>query len=79
LFPSDHPNYAGDVGIGPNPKLAARFKESDLLIMIGARLSEMPSLQQRAWREDLRLNTDGKIREGSANHLVHRDASPAAA
>jgi acetolactate synthase-1/2/3 large subunit len=43
LFPSDHANYAGDVGIGPNPKLAARFKDSDLLIMIGARLSEMPS------------------------------------
>ena len=26
LFPADHPNYAGDVGIGPNPKLAARVK-----------------------------------------------------
>ena len=43
LFPADHPNYAGDVGIGPNPKLSARFKNADLLIMIGARLSEMPS------------------------------------
>jgi acetolactate synthase I/II/III large subunit len=43
LFPADHPNFAGDLGIGPNPKLAARFKGSDLLIMIGARLSEMPS------------------------------------
>jgi len=43
LFPSDHPNYAGDVGINPNPKLAARFKNSDLLILLGARLSEMPS------------------------------------
>src|SRR4051794_21868441 len=43
LFPPDHPNYAGDLGIGPNPKLAARVKEADLLVMIGARLSEMPS------------------------------------
>ncbi len=43
LFPSDHPNYAGDVGIGPNPKLAARVKDADLLILIGARMSEMPS------------------------------------
>ena len=43
LFPADHPRYAGDVGIGPNPKLAARIKAADLLVMIGGRLSEMPS------------------------------------
>jgi acetolactate synthase I/II/III large subunit len=43
LFPADHPNFAGDLGIGPNPKLATRFKDSDLVIMIGARMSEMPS------------------------------------
>src|SRR3954469_4742976 len=43
LFPADHPNYAGDVGIGPNPKLAARIKGAGLLVLIGARLSEMPS------------------------------------
>ncbi|TDU00523.1 MULTISPECIES: thiamine pyrophosphate-binding protein [Azorhizobium] len=43
LFPSDHPNYAGDVGIGPNPKLAKRVKEADVLILLGARMSEMPS------------------------------------
>jgi acetolactate synthase-1/2/3 large subunit len=43
LFPADHPNYAGDVGIGPNPKLAARVKEADLLLLIGGRMSEMPS------------------------------------
>ena len=43
LFPSDHPNYVGDVGIGPNPKLAARVKEADLLVLVGARMSEMPS------------------------------------
>src|SRR5262249_26051855 len=43
LFPPEHPNYAGDVGIGPNPKLAARVKEADLLVLLGARMSEMPS------------------------------------
>lgn len=42
-FPSDHACYVGDVGIGPNPKLAARVKEADLLILLGARMSEMPS------------------------------------
>ncbi len=43
LFPSDHPNYVGDVGIGPNPKLAARVKDADLLVLVGARMSEMAS------------------------------------
>ena len=43
LFPSNHPNYAGDVGIGPNPKLADRVRNADLLVMVGARFSEMPS------------------------------------
>jgi acetolactate synthase I/II/III large subunit len=33
--------YAGDVGIGINPKLAQRVKEADVLLVIGARLGEM--------------------------------------
>jgi acetolactate synthase-1/2/3 large subunit len=41
LFDNRHPNFAGDVGIGINPKLAARVKESDLLVVVGARLGEM--------------------------------------
>ncbi len=41
LFDNLHPNYAGDVGIGINPKLAARVKNSDLLLVVGARLGEM--------------------------------------
>jgi acetolactate synthase I/II/III large subunit len=36
-----HANYAGDVGIGINPKLAQRVKDADLLLVIGARLGEM--------------------------------------
>ncbi|RZI94514.1 MAG: thiamine pyrophosphate-binding protein, partial [Variovorax sp.] len=40
-FDNHHPQYAGDVGIAINPKLAARVKESDLVIAIGARLGEM--------------------------------------
>jgi acetolactate synthase-1/2/3 large subunit len=36
-----HPNYAGDVGIGINPKLARRIEEADLVIAIGPRLGEM--------------------------------------
>ena len=40
-FDNFHPLYAGDVGIGINPKLAARIKRSDLVIAIGPRLGEM--------------------------------------
>ena len=40
-FDNFHPLYAGDVGIGINPKLAARIKQSDLVIAIGPRLGEM--------------------------------------
>jgi acetolactate synthase I/II/III large subunit len=43
LFDHDHPNYAGDVGIAINPKLAARIREADVLMLIGGRMSEMPS------------------------------------
>jgi acetolactate synthase-1/2/3 large subunit len=41
LFDNGHQNYAGDVGIGINPKLAERVKHADLLIVVGARLGEM--------------------------------------
>ena len=40
-FDNRHPNYAGDVGIGINPKLALRVKDADLLLVIGARLGEI--------------------------------------
>lgn len=40
-FDNHHPLYAGDVGIGINPKLAARVKTSDLILAIGSRLGEM--------------------------------------
>jgi acetolactate synthase-1/2/3 large subunit len=41
LLDNDHPNYAGDVGIGINPKLAERVKDADLIIAFGPRLGEM--------------------------------------
>src|SRR5499426_3768803 len=43
LFDALHPCYAGDLGIGPNPKLLARIKAADLVILVGGRLGEMPS------------------------------------
>jgi acetolactate synthase-1/2/3 large subunit len=43
LFDHLHENYAGDVGIGINPTLAKEIKDADLLLVLGARLGEMPS------------------------------------
>jgi acetolactate synthase-1/2/3 large subunit len=40
-FDNRHPQYAGDVGIGINPKLAQRVRECDLILAIGPRLGEM--------------------------------------
>ena len=40
-FDNRHALYAGDVGIGINPKLAQRVKDADLIIALGVRLGEM--------------------------------------
>jgi acetolactate synthase I/II/III large subunit len=38
---NNSPAWIGDLGTGPNPKLLARVREADLLLVIGARLGEM--------------------------------------
>lgn len=43
IFDNTHPNYIGDVGIGPNPELAETVRQADLLIAVGGRLGEMTS------------------------------------
>jgi acetolactate synthase-1/2/3 large subunit len=43
LISNDRPNYAGDLGLGPNPKLVERVKAADLLLVIGARMGENPT------------------------------------
>jgi acetolactate synthase I/II/III large subunit len=43
LFDPLHPCYAGDLGIGPNPKLVARIKQADLVVLVGGRLGDIPS------------------------------------
>ena len=43
LFDHDHPNYAGDIGIGLNPALRRVVEETDLLVLLGTRFSEIPS------------------------------------
>lgn len=43
LFPATHPNYVGDLSIGANPRLVSYVEQSDLVILIGGRMSEIPS------------------------------------
>ena len=41
LIDNTHKNYAGHVGIGPHPALAAQVRDADVLLVVGARLGEM--------------------------------------
>lgn len=43
LIDHEHPCYIGDVGLGINPDLLAKIKEADLLLLVGGRMSEIPS------------------------------------
>ncbi|WP_289015865.1 thiamine pyrophosphate-dependent enzyme, partial [uncultured Methylobacterium sp.] len=43
LFDPLHPAYAGDLGLGVNPRLAQRAARADLVILLGGRLGEIPS------------------------------------
>jgi acetolactate synthase-1/2/3 large subunit len=36
-----HPCYAGDLGVGMNPRLALRLREADCLLVLGARLGDI--------------------------------------
>jgi len=40
-FDNAHPNYAGHAGVGIDPNLGRRIRESDLLLVMGARLGEL--------------------------------------
>jgi acetolactate synthase-1/2/3 large subunit len=64
-FDNRHPLYAGDVGIGTNPKLVARVKDADLIIALGVRLGEMTT-------QGYSLVTAPRARQ----QLVHIHAGP---
>jgi acetolactate synthase-1/2/3 large subunit len=40
---NEHPNFAGELGLGVNPKLKARVDAADLVLLIGGRMAETPS------------------------------------
>ncbi|MBW7946622.1 MAG: thiamine pyrophosphate-binding protein, partial [Sphingomonadaceae bacterium] len=42
-FDNTHPSYAGELGLGSNPKLVERVNSADLVIALGTRLGEVAS------------------------------------
>ncbi|UOD51130.1 thiamine pyrophosphate-binding protein [Orrella daihaiensis] len=43
LIDHEHPCYIGDVGLGINPELLKKLQQADLLLLVGSRMSEIPS------------------------------------
>ena len=43
LFPSSHPNFVGDIGLGSNPALLAMAQQADVILLVGGRMSEIAS------------------------------------
>ena len=42
-FDGEHPNYAGEIGLSPNPKLKTRIEKADVVLLVGGRMSEAAS------------------------------------
>ncbi len=38
---NDHPNYAGDLGVGANPALGKRLSNADCILLLGAELNDI--------------------------------------
>lgn len=43
LFPVSNPAFVGDLGFGANPELVEQVKQADLILLLGGRMSEVPS------------------------------------
>lgn len=61
-FPNTHPNYAGTLGLGAMEELANYIKESDLVVALGTKFSQM--------------TTDDYTLINQKSKLIHVDISP---
>ena len=48
LFDHLHPNYAGDIGLGPNPALSTAIKQADVLLLVGGQVRRSASSRLHA-------------------------------
>ena len=70
IIANDRPNYAGDLGLGCNPRLIARARSADLIIAIGARLGENPTQGYTLFDRDHTARTLVHLHPGSEE--LHR-------
>lgn len=54
-FPNSHPNYAGALGLGSSKYLLSSIKESDLVLALGTRFSQMTTADYTILNENSRL------------------------
>ena len=81
LFDHEHSHYAGDLGIGPNPALRRAVEESDLLLLLGTRFSEIPSQSYElplATTPVVHVHPDGRELQRVHNTVLGIRARPAA-
>ena len=64
LFDNDHPCFVGDLNIRPTPALNERLQAADLLIALGARLGDVPTVGYTMFSD-----------EDVARKLIHIHAS----
>ena len=43
LFPTTHDHFIGELGVGANPRLVEYAGQSDFILLVGGRMSELPS------------------------------------
>ena len=89
LFDNNHPNFVGEMGIAPNPKLVEHYKSADMVLVVGARLGEMTSQSYTLMDEEARdihfvhVHTDkhelGKVFKPGLGIQAGMDAFAAAA
>ena len=61
LIDNDHPNYAGEAGIGANPALIEAVRTADLILAVGPRLGEMTTQSYDLF----------EVPDGAADRLIH--------
>lgn len=64
-FDNTHPNYIGEMGNAPNPKLVAQVQAADLLIVVGSRLGDMTTSGYRVF------NVPDRKSQNPKQKLIH--------
>jgi acetolactate synthase I/II/III large subunit len=66
LIDNDHPCYAGDLGLGPNPALISRIRDADLILALGTRLGDIATQGYGLFKPDVTAKTLIHIHPDSA-------------